>query len=172
MNVGPRCVLRATLTIMALSIIASACSGTSDGVVSPGELRVNAVDNSGEIPPWEEFVVEVAPIVAVEQVTAIGDPDENGNSPIGTSCAELEFLFPDLTGCREEVGDTLFERQDPIVVGMLESDGTLVLPAPDTDASVTLSAVNPADELCFFTGVGDYRPGEAELVIFIEQVCA
>ena len=116
--------------------------------------------------------MEVAPIVLVEQITAIGDPDENGNVPIGTSCNELLVNFPDLTGCREEVGEAIFEGLDPVEVGSLGADGTLTIPAPDTDANVTVFAVSPEDELCAFSGLASFRPEQTEVTVFVDESCA
>ena len=166
------------LIAIAVAVFAASCSSTDaggapaiDADVSGAELAITA-QSDGASPPWEDFVVEVAPIVLVEQITAIGDPDEDGNVPIGTSCNELLVNFPDLTGCREEVGEAIFEQLDPVEAGTLGADGTLTIPAPTTEANVTVFAVNPEDEQCAFSGLTSFRPEQTEVTVFVDESCS
>lgn len=163
---------------IAVTVLAASCSSsdaepsstTAQGA-SGAELTITAESDGGS-PAWEDFVVEVAPVVLVEQITAIGDPDENGNVPLGTSCNELLVNFPDLTGCREEVGEAIFEQLDPVEAGTLGADGTLTIPAPTTEANVTVFAVSPEDELCTFSGLVSFRPDQTEVTVFVDESCA
>ncbi len=167
--------------VLVIAVIAASCSsGTAESAASgevsdpdtaAGELTITA-QSDRSLPPWGDFEVEVTPIVLVEQITAVGDPDENGNVPFGSSCNELLANFPDLTGCREEVGDSIFEEGIPEQVGPFETDGTVTIPSPETESNIRVFAVSPADELCAFSGLASFRPGQTDVTVFVEEECS
>ena len=157
----------------ASSVVVDASQGTDDGAdPAATELMIEVQQDVVEgIPPWEEFRVELGQSVTAEQVTAVGDPLDDGSVLLGSSCEELLADNPALTGCVEEV-DEFSEVQNNVDIGPLDSDGTLVTSSPEVDSELSIFAVSTTDDSCAFTGRASLSAGQTSAVVLLELECA
>lgn len=140
-----------------------------------GHLRIVVGDESDipdwRPPPWEQFVVELAPVTIREQTTAVGEGGADGATPLGASCEQLLADFPELTGCQEYT-DEFPEEGIFVDIGRLDPDGTMTIESPPVASALRIEAIDPTDELCSWFGYLQLEPNQPTATVEISLACA
>ena len=152
----------------------AAVTATSEGTDAPAEATGLTIslesDFTSGFPPFEDFEVELAPTMLLEEVTAVGEMDD-GLTLLGSNCEDLLAEYPELADCFEET-NTFRGAGEGVDVGRLDADGILTIPSPDADSRLRVTGPYRDDDLCSLTGSVDVAAGQTEVVVQIGLECA
>lgn len=163
--------------MMFFALVASACAGSqvtetgqepdATGEQGPGEFVIQVELSGSAFPPFDEFDIELAPVVSFEEVSAVGKLNDTDNL-IGSNCDELLAMYPEIIEC-EEFTDISERTGEGVDIGPLNSDGTVTVPALETDSRVRVEALTLFDELCSMSSFADVSPGQTEVTIVLDS---
>ena len=169
------------MATVVVSLVAASCGSgtrteTSDDAAEavdeePRELVITAFsDRTFGLPPIEDFLVQTTLVTFVEEVTAVGEVDDE-LTLLGSSCATLQAENPEVISCTEETSRSRRTGPSSTIDGF-DLNGTLVLPVPEADIEISMGATSTADDLCEWGGFLVVEAGQTEATIELSESCA